>query len=40
VVVGGAVAASLWRDRARPRPVERQDEHQPDGRRQDERVPG
>jgi tellurite resistance protein TerC len=25
VVVGGSVAASLWRDRARPRPVERQD---------------
>ena len=40
VVVGGAVAASLWRDRARPHPVERPDEHQPDGRRQDERVPG
>jgi tellurite resistance protein TerC len=47
VVVGGAVAASLWRDRARPRPdrarprpAERQDEHQQDDRLQDERVPG
>jgi len=25
VVVGGAVAASLWRDRTRPRPLERHD---------------
>ena len=40
VVVGGAVAASLWRDRARPRPAERQDEHQQDRGLQKERVPG
>lgn len=40
LVVGGAVAASLWRDRARPRPAERQDGHRQDDRLQDERVPG
>jgi tellurite resistance protein TerC len=40
VVVGGAVAASLWRDRGRPRPAERQDEHQQGRGLQKDRVPG